>query len=99
MFTRQLITGTLGALALVAGLTVPVRLAAAGPHVRPEHLAGLGKVIRSFGYACPAALAGVAYGQSPHGLEFKVLCESGTFQVIVTPNDDFRVQTWATRLR
>ena len=64
-----------------------------------DKVTNMGLVIRTLGYACARPEAAWHQGPSPYGMEFKVLCETGWFQVIVTPQDTFRVATWQTRLR
>jgi hypothetical protein len=51
------------------------------------------------GYACPQVNAGWEQGQGPYGLAFRVSCDTGHFQVILRPNDQFVVRTWANRLK
>ena len=74
------------------------------PRRGPKELTGdkvtnMGLVIRTLGYACGQPEAAWYQSPGPYGMEFKVLCETGWFQVILTPQDTFRVATWSTRLR
>ena len=59
----------------------------------------LGLVIRTSGYACGQPEAAWDKGPGPYGKEIEVLCETGWFQVIQTPQGQFRAATWKTRLR
>jgi hypothetical protein len=61
-------------------------------------LGTLASIIRHAGYPCTQPKAGVYTGILSLGVAFKIECETAMYQVILTPNDTFRVQPWEQRL-
>jgi hypothetical protein len=64
-----------------------------------QYRAQLRALIGEFGYNCQQLEQVTNVGEGPYGLEFRVLCSTGLFQVISRPNNRWSVTTWAHRLK